>query len=102
MKDKLVKIILESPQTPCVIGGRASGRSFQTAENIADHLLACGATIPVHCGHCKSFMEYTEEFKQNAEGADGDCYIRLMHSDDKQFCARKFTDYCSDGKPKEE
>lgn len=52
MKDKLTKLIIEAPQTPCVIGGQASGRTFQTAENIAEYLIANGVTIPVRCSYC--------------------------------------------------
>lgn len=45
MKDKLTKLIIEAPKIPRVIGGQASGRTFQTAENMADHLIANGVTV---------------------------------------------------------
>ncbi len=51
----------------------------------------------VRCKACKCFMEYTKEYAQSVEGADGDCYIRVMNSDDKQFCACKYDDFCSYG-----
>ena len=72
------------------------GESFEAA--LAEHLLANGVTVSVQCRDCKCFMEYTEEYKQTVEGADGDCYLRMMHSEDKQYCARKSNDFCSDGK----
>lgn len=51
----------------------------------------------VHCKECKSFMEYTKEYALSVEGADGDCYIKIMNSDDKQFCSCKYDDFCSYG-----
>ena len=52
MKGKLTALILEAPKTPCIHGGQASGRTFQTAENLAEYLLANGATIPLCCKDC--------------------------------------------------
>lgn len=59
----------------------------------------------VRCKDCKGFMEYTRDYARlfsATEGADGDCYIRVMNSDDKQFCACKYDDFCSYGERKEE
>lgn len=67
---------------------------------IAERIVSKGWTLPTRCMECRFFMEYTEEHKQTAEGADGDCYLRKMNSDDAQFIARKDYDFCSDGKPK--
>lgn len=69
---------------------------FSTIE--ADHLIANGVRIPVFCKDCKWFMEYTEEYKQTVEKADGDCYHRILNSENSQFCGRCYGDYCSDGK----
>lgn len=63
-----------------------------------DELIANGARIPVFCKDCKWFMEYTEEYKQTVEKADGDCYHRTLNSENSQFCGRCYGDYCSDGK----
>lgn len=52
----------------------------------------------IKCGECCCFMEYTEVYKLTVEKADGDCYLRKMHSDDDQFCAVTKEDYCSYGK----
>lgn len=51
----------------------------------------------VRCKECKYFREYTNEYKRNVENADGDCYLRVMYSDDYQFDAVKYCDYCSMG-----
>ena len=55
----------------------------------------------VRCKDCKSFKEYTPEFKQSAEcveGADGDCITRVLYSDaHPQFSAVRKCDYCSLG-----
>lgn len=63
MKERMIELILEAPQTPCIIGGVSSGRTFQTAKNIADHLLAAGATIPVRCKKCAHWGKRTENEK---------------------------------------
>lgn len=56
----------------------------------------------VQCKDCKHFMLYTAEHKETVEGADGDCYLRLMNSECKQFVACKHDDYCSYGERKEQ
>lgn len=71
-------------------------------EAIAERIIAKGWTFPTRCCDCRCFREYTDEYKQTVEGADGDCFLRKMYSCDEQFCARKSNDFCSDGKPKEE
>lgn len=50
----------------------------------------------VMCKNCKQFMEYAEGV-QCVEDANGDCFIRMMHSVDKQFCGVKYDDFCSYG-----
>ena len=90
MKNKLIGIVLEAPKTSCVMGGQASGKMFQTAENIVDHLLAAGVTIPVRCRHCE-FHHWEQE----------PCHGKTEH-----FCsvlnAQVFPDfYCYHGKLKE-
>ena len=70
-------------------------------DTLAESIVAKGWTLPTRCGECRCFMEYTEEYKQKVEGADGDCYLRKLYSCDEQFCARKYNDFCSDGKPLE-
>ena len=39
----------------------------------------------VWCHDCKNFLEYTKEYTQTVDGANGDCYIRLFNNADKQF-----------------
>lgn len=55
----------------------------------------------VRCKDCKWFREYAEEYKQNVEKADGDCYHRMLNSENEQFWACVYDDYCSYGKRKE-
>lgn len=54
----------------------------------------------VWCHDCKNFLEYTKEYTQTVDGANGDCHIRLVSGADKQFCACKYDDFCSYGKRK--
>lgn len=52
----------------------------------------------VRCGECKHFCQYAQGFAPRVENADGDCYIRLVHSDaHPQFSAVRKNDYCSMG-----
>lgn len=66
-----------------------------------DELVEEICEIPVgiiHCEKCDHFRAYTENFKQRSvprEGADGDCYIRLLYSDDPRFNAVARCDFCS-------
>lgn len=59
----------------------------------------------VRCKDCKSFWQYSDEYKQKVEGTDedcydGDCYVGIMNNGYDQFNARKFNDFCSDGERK--
>lgn len=51
----------------------------------------------VRCKDCKHFCEYSNEYKSNVEGADGDCFIRCLYSDNEQFIGVKCDDFCSYG-----
>lgn len=51
----------------------------------------------VSCKDCKHFCEYSNEYKSNVEGADGDCFIRCLYSDNEQFIGVKCDDFCSYG-----
>ena len=61
---------------------------------------------PVHaadgcyCWECMHFMEYSDD--ENAvEGADGDCFLRVMYSESPQFNAVRKNDFCSRGSRRE-
>ena len=41
-RQRLTELILNTPKIPFTINGRAQGRTYQTARNIADHILANG------------------------------------------------------------
>jgi hypothetical protein len=51
----------------------------------------------VRCKNCKNFCEYSDSYKSEVEGADGDCYIRILNSDNNQFNGVKYDDFCSYG-----
>lgn len=61
-----------------------------------DEMPAADIERVVRCKECNKFMEYSDEYKK-VEGADGDCFLRLTHSIDKQYCAVKYDDFCSSG-----
>lgn len=52
---------------------------------------------PVRCKDCKHFMEYRGTFRPDVEEANGDCYIRVTNSDNHQFWAVQYDDFCSFG-----
>lgn len=39
-RDKLIELIISTPRLECTHNGRANGKTFQTAQNMADHLIA--------------------------------------------------------------
>lgn len=45
-RERLTELIMNTPKIPVEINGRAQGRTYQTARNIADHLLANGVIVP--------------------------------------------------------
>lgn len=50
----------------------------------------------VLCEECRFFIEYSKAYKREGVEADGDCYIRVIHTDnDEQFCAVGKSDFCS-------
>jgi hypothetical protein len=46
MRDRLIGLIRSVPKINFPIGSRAQGKTYQTAANIADHLLANGVIVP--------------------------------------------------------
>lgn len=45
MRDRLIELIMKTPRLPIIINGRKQGKTYQTAGNIADHLLANGVVV---------------------------------------------------------
>ncbi len=45
-RDRLIELIINAPKLDCIKGGRANGKTYQTVQNIADHLLANGVIVP--------------------------------------------------------
>mgnify|MGYP003289866739 CR=1 FL=1 len=39
-REKLIELIVSTPKLECTHNGRANGKTFQTAQNMADHLIA--------------------------------------------------------------
>ena len=54
----------------------------------------------VRCKDCNQFSENIEGTRP-IEGADGKCFIRMVHSIDTQYCGVCYDDYCSYGERKE-
>ena len=68
----------------------------------AGRVLMVDSEPVVRCGECKYFCQYAQGFAPRVENADGDCYIRLVHSEaHPQFSAVQKNDYCSMGVKKE-
>lgn len=45
-RERLTNLILNAPKLEFKSGSRAQGKTYQTAQNIADHLLANGVIVP--------------------------------------------------------
>lgn len=68
----------------------------------AGRVLMVDSEPVVRCGECEYFCQYAQGFAPRVENADGDCYIRLVHSEaHPQFSAVRKNDYCSMGAKKE-
>ena len=71
MRDRLVELLLNAPQIPCVKGGRATGLRHQTFENISDHLLANGVIVPpVKVGDTVYFLIEYDDFPELPPGIE--------------------------------
>jgi hypothetical protein len=46
MRDRLIELVMNTPKLPITVGGRTNGKTYQTAGNIADHLLENGVIVP--------------------------------------------------------
>ena len=80
-----------------------SVRGFDSPElrgamKIIDRIEKAPTTDVVKCRNCVCFIEYNDEYKGTVEGANGDCWIRLMNSDNKEYIATTYDDFCSYGK----
>jgi hypothetical protein len=84
MREKLIELLTAPISiTESVLGEEATpkmqmGRIF--AENLADHLIANGVTIPVLCKDCKHFIK--EE-----HGCDHHGYFFPVHVVENDFCS---------------
>lgn len=45
VRKRLIELILSAPKVEIHSGGRAQGRTWQTAQGLADHLLANGVVV---------------------------------------------------------
>lgn len=80
---------------------KAIGRqSLMVMIEVLNSQPAVEAEPVVHCKNCAFFDEYSKHPKRylyKVEGADGVCFLRRLNSDNSQFHARRFEDFCSDG-----
>lgn len=64
-------------------------------EAVADAPSVPGSCV-ICCKDCRFFIEYSKAYKREGVVADGDCYIRVRHTDnDEEFCAVRKSDFCS-------
>lgn len=43
--ERMIELIMNTPKIPVIINGRAQGRTYQTARNMAEHLIANGVIV---------------------------------------------------------
>ena len=67
------------------------------ALHVIDSIPAADVVKVVRCKECEYFLQYSEKYKQEVECADGDCFIKRLHSEEVQYCPCKNDDYCSFG-----
>lgn len=61
-KERLIELITNTPRLICK-GGRAQGKTYQTASNMADHLLANGVIVPP-CAIGTHLWKVTHPYRQ--------------------------------------
>lgn len=64
---------------------------------IIDFVPTADVVEVVRCKECRYFLQYSEKYAQEVEHADGDCFIKILHCEEKQYYACKYDDYCSFG-----
>lgn len=75
-RERLTDLILNAPKLEFPFGSRAQGKTYQTAQNIADHLLANGVIVPpCKVGGtvyviCNQEVQETSVFSMKAETED--------------------------------
>ena len=67
------------------------------ALHVIDSMPAADVVKVVRCKECEYFLQYSEKYKQEVACADGDCFIKCLHSEEVQYSPRKNDDYCSFG-----
>ena len=67
------------------------------ALHVIDSIPAADVVEVVRCKDCRYFLQYNEKYAQEVEHADGDCFIKILHCEGKQYYACKYDDYCSFG-----
>lgn len=92
---KIEKAISEIDKGDLLVGNNA-----EWAKEILYRIPTADVVEVVRCKNCKKFCEYSDSYKSEVEGADGDCFIRVLNSDNEQFIGVKYDDFCSRGERK--
>lgn len=67
------------------------------------YMSAADVVEVVRCKDCKRFLKYTSEYRnERTDGADGDCFDRVMNSEDRQYYGVKQMDFCSYGERRDD
>lgn len=79
-KERLLELVISAPKTPVIHGGQRGGKTFQTVENIVDHLIANGVVVlpfTVGTNVCAKDKQWTGTVEEIAINSDGiTLYIR--------------------------
>ena len=91
-RDRLIELMLNAPQMPCIKGGQATGKRYQTFQNIADYLLANGVIVPpckvgdtvFYIDTCETAEDFGKKFvsfsKVKRMSIDNECAILADHT----------------------
>jgi hypothetical protein len=70
-------------------GGKYAIQAIEEAPTVPGSCVIC-------CKECRFFIEYSKAYKREGVEADGDCYLRVVNTNnDALFCGVKKIDYCS-------
>lgn len=65
MRDRLIELVRNAPKIEFPSGSRAQGKTYQTAKNLADHLIANGVVVfPCKVGDT-AWIVYTPRYPAN-------------------------------------
>jgi hypothetical protein len=96
-RERLIELIKSAPKIPVTCGGRATGKTYHTAQNIADHLLSNNVFVAGYhsldqirvCDTCIHKKKHSYDISDNARAKMRLCWCNKFDN------IMKTSDFCS-------